>query len=164
MVSMNKKVDVIIGNTYTPRLQGSAMVSDALEMMEEYEVSVIGVECESEFVGLFSRKDLESKVLQWHLHPNETSLYEVIVLSPPYVTPDLTIREAHNVMLAYQWDYLPVLSNSGKRLLGIVHMKHLREHIDASHDNFNESHSIIISTQPQEKMMRDYAATEKIPY
>ena len=128
MSKMHAKIGKLLENSYTPRLQGSTTVDDALEVMDEYEVNVIGVECENDFIGLFSREDFEKQVLRRNMHPGEVTLYEVITFNPPYVTPDLSLRETHNAMLAYQWKYMPVLS--GKTLLGIAVMSQLRKYIE----------------------------------
>lgn len=128
MLEKYTTIGEMINEAYTPRVQGSTTVDDALELMEEYGVSVIGIECEGDFVGIFSKKDFEKKVIRWSLHPHETSLYEVVTLNPPYVSPSLSINETYNAMLGYQWEYMPVIS--GKTLLGIAQLTDLQAYIE----------------------------------
>ena len=147
MYQTDEPIRKIVESVYTPRLQGSTSVDEALEAMDEYQVDVIGVECESDFVGLFSRHDFEKNVIRWNLHPSETTLYEAITLSPPYVTPDISIRETYSAMLAYQANYMPVVAR--KTLLGIVNLKSLRAYINDSHQNFIDNQGMAARNLPQ---------------
>ena len=136
MSDVYSKIGTIIGNQYTPRLQGSTTTAEALEIMDEYEITAIGVECECDFIGVFTRTDFEKQVLRWNLHPGETTLYEVITFNPPYVTPDLSVKEVYNAMLAYQVKAMPIVS--GKTLIGIADLDILRNHINESRNNILE--------------------------
>ncbi len=152
MYKTYNRIGQFVDNLYTPRLQGSTSVDHALEVMDQYNVDVIGVECENDFVGLFSRHDFENKVLRWNLHPSDTSLYEAIIIRPPYVTPDLTLRETYNAMLAYQVDFIPVIE--GNILLGIADMKKVRAHIDRTRQTHNSTQSV--SPQPTQEQQNAF--------
>lgn len=162
MYRSKEQIGTMVESIYTPRLQGSVCVDDAIEMMDEYEVNVIGVECESDFVGLFSRDDFEKNVIRWNLHPSETTLYETITLNPPYVTPELSIYETYSAMLAYQVNHIPVIS--GRTLLGIARISDLRRYINESRQNFTDDQGMAAKNlpHPERVFLPEHVAANKV--
>lgn len=118
----------IASRVATPSLQGKTSVFAAVEVMDLYNVDIIGVECDDFFVGVFGRNDLKRLVLQRHLSPQHTLLQEVATLNTPSVPWHYSPKETYNAMLAYQWHYMPVLC--GSRLCGIVSLKQLEDMLD----------------------------------
>lgn len=108
----------------TPCLQGSTNILTARELMEKHDVDVIGVECRSDFVGIFSRNDYTNSIIRHNLIATDTILYEAMNADPPYINEDLSIAEACDSMLLYDLDYMPVVS--GKSLCGILSLNDLK--------------------------------------
>lgn len=123
MFMIKKPISTLTDTMKKRSLQGSISAFFALEVLDIYEVDIIGVECEDEFVGVFTRSDFERNVIRRNLNPRHTTLYEVITLNPPRVPSDTSVKDTYEAMLAYQWDYMPVVD--GNHLCGIVSMNDL---------------------------------------
>lgn len=108
----------------TPCLQGSTNIFIAREMMEKHDVDVIGVECRSDFVGIFSRNDYTNAIIRQNLVAADTILYEAMNSDPPYIHADLSISEACDAMLLRDLDFMPVVS--GHKLCGILSLNDLK--------------------------------------
>lgn len=143
MCIMFEKIGVIAEKIKQPRLQGSVTVHMAMEVMDIYEIDIIGVECEDEFAGIFSRKDFERKVVRQNLDSEETTLYEVISLNPPTVMPYMTLKEAYEAMLSYRWDYIPVVL--GKKLYGIVSIADLGKNVLESFEETKNEYNLMMN-------------------
>lgn len=108
----------------TPCLQGSTNILIAREMMEKHDVDVIGVECKSDFVGIFSRTDYTNAIIRHNLVAEDTILYEAMNSDPPFINEDLSIFEACDSMLMHDLDFMPVIS--GRKLCGILSLNDLK--------------------------------------
>jgi len=126
-----------------PRLQGSANLLTAIEIMDMYEVDIIGVECEDKFAGVFTRSDFTKSIIRQNLNPEDTTLYEVIVLNPPSVSTETTVKEVYEMMLAYQWEYMPVIE--GSKLCGIVSMRDLGKDVMKSFEDARNENEMILN-------------------
>lgn len=127
----------------TPSLQGSSTVKAAIEMMDAHEVDFVGVECEGDFVGVFTRKEFDKNVIRRNLLPEETTLYEVAFLNPPIVQEDITVKEAYSIMMSYQQEFLPVLNE--KKLTGIISIRILSEYIMRAYEKSEEENRMIVN-------------------
>lgn len=139
---MSQTIGDIAGKTNVPRLQGSVSVNTAMEVMDMYEVDILAVECENDFAGVFSRGDFTRNVIRHNLNPKHTTLYEVMSINSPYVEPDISVKEAYEAMLAYQWDHMPVLE--GRVLCGIVSMKDIGKDVMKSIEKAELENKMII--------------------
>lgn len=156
---MNKNLHKPIGpyaqKLSTPRLQGSCNVFEALVLMDSKDYDIIAVMCEDAFAGTFSREDFKKMVLRQNLNPKTTSLYEVMHINPPYVNKDLSIADTYRAMLAYQWDYMPVLH--GNELYGIVTIDELSV---IKNDIDNDLVSVPLQAQPKPGLTQKQAWPE----
>lgn len=143
MCIISQKVGNIAEKTNTPRLQGSASVNTAMEVMDMYETDIVVVECEDDFAGVFSRGDFTRSVIRQNLNPKDTTLYEVMTVNPPSVDPDASVKDTYEAMLAYQWEYMPVLK--GRRLCGIVSMKDIGKNVIQSFEEAKTENKMIMS-------------------
>ncbi len=143
MCRMSRKIGEIAANTNIPRLQGSVDVMTAIDVMDLYKTDIVAVECEDSFAGIFTRGDLNRTVIRQNLDPRQTILYEAMTLNPPHVTADMTVKETYDSMIAYQWEYMPVLI--GTRLCGIVSMRELGKHVLRSYEEAQEENKMILN-------------------
>lgn len=126
-----------------PRLQGSVSVLTAMEIMDIYEIDLVAVMCEDLFVGIFGQNEFATSVVRQNLNPKSTILYEVITLNPPHLDYDETIKEAYETMLAYQWEYMPVLKDNN--LYGIVSMSDLGKDVMKSYEDARTENEMMIN-------------------
>lgn len=143
MCILSQKIGDFVKNTKTPRLQGSARVSDALEIMDNYQTTIIGVECETDFVGVFTKNDFRKHVIRRNLNPKEVTLYEVMVCNPPTIKADITVKEAYDTMIAYQWDFMPVVQEQS--LQAIISLRDLSTHIMQSYEKSDAEYRMLMN-------------------
>lgn len=143
MCIMSQKIGEIAEKTNIARLQGSVSVDTAMEVMDMYEIDIVAVECEDDFAGVFSRGDFTKSVIRQNLNPKNTTLYEVMALNPPSVEPDASVKETYEAMLAYQWDFMPVLE--GRKLCGIVSIKDIGQDVIKSFEEAKIENKIIMN-------------------
>ena len=143
MCIMTEKIGAVASKTKQPSLQGSVSAYLAIEVMDIYEIDIIAVECEDNFVGTFSRKDLQKNVIKRNLEPNEVTLYECMTLNPPIAQADMSVKQAYEMMLAYQWNFIPV--TRGKKLVGIVSMNDLGKDVMKSYEEAKSENETIMS-------------------
>jgi len=139
---MNQKITDLVSLNKTPCLQGSASADKAILAMNSANVDIVGVACDHDFVGVFSRKDFEKHVTRRNLNPRNTTLYEVMTINPPTVQCDYTFKETYEAMLSYQWNYMPILN--GSVLCGIVTISDLGHDIIKSFEEAQEANNIIM--------------------
>ena len=143
MCLMFQNVKEIAKRANIPRLQGSVSVLSAMEIMDMYEVDILAVECEEDFAGIFTRNDFMRNVIRHNLSPRETTLYEVMTLNPPSVEVGASVKEAYETMLAYQWEYMPVVE--GRKLCGIVSMRDLGNDVMKSLEEARNENQMIMN-------------------
>lgn len=103
--------DVVTGN---PLLT----VRDATRIMIEKRVGAVLVIDDGELVGIFTERDLLSRVVGPGLDPDATPLSEVMTAQPQTVTAEDAIEEVVAWMLTGRYRHLPVMEDG--RLAGIV--------------------------------------------
>lgn len=159
MCIMSQKISEIAKQLNTPILQGSVSVSTAMEIMDMYDIDVIGIHCENDFAGVFSRDDFNRSVLRQNLLPDETTLYEAMPLNPPTINADQTIKDAYETMLRCHFKYVAVID--GKTLCGVVQMSDLGQDVIKSFlDAKSENELILHYIQTGESYaMADYKTT-----
>lgn len=141
MCIMVQKIGDLAKKSKVPRLQGSVSVWSAMEIMDMYETDITAVECERDFAGVFRRGDFDRSVLRQNLNPKETTLYEVMTLNPPSVEVEQSVKEAYEIMLAYQWDHIPVLD--ARTLCGVVSMRDLGKDVMKSFEETKTENEFI---------------------
>lgn len=143
MSILTQSVGDFISHVKTPRLQGSARVTDALEMMSAYETDIVAVECEGDFVGVFTRADYRTTVLRQGLNPWETILYEVMTADCPYMHEEATVKDAYDAMLAGRREFMPVLR--GKTLQAILSLRALGDHIMQAYEKSETEYRTVMN-------------------
>ena len=99
-------------------LPSTASVLDAGMKMAEHRKGVLIVDDEK-LVGLFTFRDMMSRVVAKELPVEHTHLSEVMTPHPESVTPDITVLEALQVMHDGKFLTLPVCEEDG-RVLGLL--------------------------------------------
>lgn len=143
MCIMFQEIGSIAEKIKQPTLQGSASAYMGVEVMNIYNIDIIGIECEDDFVGVFAKEDFDKHVIRRNLNPRETTLYEVMTINPPTVDSDISVKEAYETMLNYKWEHIPVLEH--KRLCGIVSMRDLGKDVMSSFEKTQSQHEMVMN-------------------
>ncbi len=84
-------------------------VWETAAVMAEKRIGAILVMKDQDVVGIFSERDLLTRVLLKGLDPKTTPVSEVMSTDMVYVTPDTPVREAMAVMTQRRCRHLPVV-------------------------------------------------------
>jgi len=106
-------------------VQQDDSVLDAVRYMTEYQIGAVPVLAEEDVVGIFSERDMMTRVVVQRLDPASTTVGEVMTRKLAVAGEDDTYKGVLAVMEQLHVRHLPVMS--GKRLAGCVSIRELRE-------------------------------------
>jgi CBS domain-containing protein len=104
-------------------LTGAASVRQATLLMAERGVGAIMVVEELQLVGIFTERDVATRVVAAGLDPDATRLGQVMTPNPDTLKPTATVRDALDLMKMHGYRHLPVVQ--GRKLVGIVSIRDL---------------------------------------
>lgn len=105
-------------------LQAEATVADAVALMDAREVGVLVVMNEDKLVaGVFSERDLLSRVVARERDPKVTPLSMVMTTDVKFVSPGTSTEAALALMHLHRFRHLLVID--GPRVCGLVSMRDL---------------------------------------
>lgn len=107
----------VVADVMTPEVIGvspSAPVTEAAELMREYDVGDVLVVEDNRVRGIVTDRDLAVRVLAAHLEAESTTVSEVCSEDLVSVLPDLPISEAVELMREYAVRRLPVIAADGR--------------------------------------------------
>jgi CBS domain-containing protein len=117
---MDTRIDAILSDKghQVHSVPIDSMVLDAVRAMNRAGVGAVLVMAESRLVGIFTERDILTRVVEQGLDPASTSVREVMSERVAAVRPETTIAEAMAVMTERRCRHLPVFD--GDRLAGVV--------------------------------------------
>ncbi len=104
-----------------------ASVLDAAVLMNEHKVGSLVVSDGDEIHGIFTERDVLSRVVAQRRDPAATRVDEVMTRDVVCGTPETSIEEARGVMKNRRLRHLPIVSDEG-RLFGMVSIGDLNAH------------------------------------
>jgi CBS domain-containing protein len=104
-------------------LTGTASVRQASLLMAERGVGAVMVVEELQLVGIFTERDVATRVVAAGLDPDATKLGQVMTPNPDTLKPTATVRDALDLMKMHGYRHLPVVQ--GRKLVGIVSIRDL---------------------------------------
>jgi CBS domain-containing protein len=119
------------GNKTTPTLRSllagkpttivrpNASIRAAGMVMTEHRKAALIVDAEGHLAGIFTFKDMMSRAVAKELPLDSTEVSDVMTPSPEFVSPDITVLEALQMMHDNKFLTLPVCEDDG-RVVGIV--------------------------------------------
>jgi len=113
----------IIGHENFVSVRPSANVREAATLMAQARKGVLVMD-EDELVGIFTPKDLLSRVVAKGKSPDLTAVSSVMTPNPDCVQPDLTLLDALREMHDHKFLHLPVREEDGT-VLGLVDVMEL---------------------------------------
>ena len=100
-------------------------VFDALKLMSDKDVGALLVLKADELVGIFSERDLVTRVVAQGIDPASTKVGDVMTKEVAVLGEDHTYKDALAIMKQIHVRHLPVLV--GKQIIGCVSIRDLRE-------------------------------------
>jgi CBS domain-containing protein len=123
---MNRKIvpDVISGvqNIATANI-GMSVRDAAIAMANRRIGAMIVLDSSGRMAGIFTERDVMTKVVATRRDPDITLLADVMTPNPDTIGPDDTAADALEMMRKHNYRHLPVLD--GTRLIGMVSVRDL---------------------------------------
>jgi CBS domain-containing protein len=109
-------------------LPASATVADAVDLMAEKEIGAVVIVTEDGLVdGIFTERDLVTRVVKARRDPLTTTLSMVLTRDVHFVTPGTTVEAALSLMFVQHYRHLLVMD--GPRMHGLISMRDLVYHL-----------------------------------
>jgi CBS domain-containing protein len=100
------------------RVSPDASVLEAIRAMNEHKIGALLVSVDHQLAGIFTERDVLSRVVDPGRDPNTTRVEEVMTRQLVVVRPSTTVEEAMAVMTEKRCRHLPVVD--GGELQGLV--------------------------------------------
>ncbi len=119
------KIGDIIESRHTFHFPPTATVRQACEMMALLSMGAIPVISDEGLVGIFTERDVVSKVMASDKQPDEILLSEVMTNRVVSIGPSTKVSRARRMMLEKGFRHLPVVARG--EVLGIVSIRDLMD-------------------------------------
>lgn len=96
-------------------------VLEAARFMTDHKIGAVPVLRDGELVGIFSERDLMTRVVAGARSPGQTRVSEVMTAKPRTVPPDESVERCLFIMREFGFRHLPVVD--GSKLLGLVSLR-----------------------------------------
>lgn len=107
-------------------LQRFASVSDACEaLVKNHLTAVVIVDEHGVLDGIFTCRDVSTRVVAKDRDPDTTVIEKVMTLNPDSASPDFTILESLQRMQACSYRHLPVVEDHSRKVVGLVNVLQL---------------------------------------
>ena len=104
-----------------------ASVADAIRTMLDRHVGAVAVvDNEKRIAGIFTERDVLSKLALSHMDPETTAVRELMTTPVELATAETGSREAFVTMIERHFRHMPIVDNNGK-LLGMLSIRNLLE-------------------------------------
>ena len=111
----------IIGSQNIVTLPPDTSVRAAAKMMAKRKIGAVPVTDLGKLLGIFSERDLMSRIIAPELDADATTLGEVMTPEPETIDIDAPVAEAFKLMVKGGFRHLPVLQEG--RLVGILSLR-----------------------------------------
>ncbi|MBL8672168.1 MAG: CBS domain-containing protein [Alphaproteobacteria bacterium] len=128
---MNRKlVPSVVKPQSVAALGSEASVRDAAKLMAERRIGAIVVIDGGRLSGIFTERDLMTRVVAQDRDPTKTRIGEVMTRGPDTMAPDDTAGEALKLMSERRYRHLPIVD--GERIVAILSIRDLHEAVLSS--------------------------------
>lgn len=107
-------------------VQHDQRVIEVVHFMVENNVGAVPVLENGELVGIFSERDLMTKVLVRGHDPNTTAVQDVMSPDPLRVAPDASIHDCMVLMKQHKFRHLPICE--GPKIVGLLSLRDILMH------------------------------------
>ncbi|MDS4057647.1 MAG: CBS domain-containing protein, partial [Candidatus Contendobacter sp.] len=112
---MNPSIRDMVKNQTIFGIAPEASVREAAVLMKEHRIGALAVMRGTELIGMFTERDLVSRVVASRLDPDRTPVMQVMTENPKTIASDQTPCDALDLMHAHGFRHLPVVD--GERLM-----------------------------------------------
>ncbi len=116
-----------VARTPAKTVSVTASVDDAVQLMVETRIGAVAVVDEGNLVGIFTERDIMTKVVSGKLDSARTPVADVMVRNPVSVGCNTPRSEALELMVTSHFRHLPILGADGG-LAGMLSIRHLLRH------------------------------------
>jgi CBS domain-containing protein len=119
---MNTPINVLLHRKVSSAvhmLPPSATVIEAVNTMNQHKVGSVLVTSARRLVGIFTERDVLTRVVGLGRDPGATTLSEVMTHHPVTIRPDITVDKVMEIVTVYRVRRLPVLDEFGT-ILGLI--------------------------------------------
>lgn len=122
---MNRRImpDVIAPGQQLSTLGPSATVTEAVRLMRDRHIGAVLILEDQKLLGIFTERDVLTRVVAQDRDPATTSLSEVMTANPDTVAPDDKAIDALDRMSTQGYRHLPVVA--GERVVAILSIRDL---------------------------------------
>lgn len=126
-----KIIPDIVSNQTLFQLGAETPVVEAAKIMKKHNISaVIVVDDQGTIIGIFTERDVSSRVVADERNPRETPLSEVMTPMPDTLRPGDSPMEALDLMLSRKYRHLPVAENG--KAVGMVSVRDLFSNVKSA--------------------------------
>lgn len=113
----------VIGDQDICEIEGATSVGAAARLMAERHIGAVLIADGGDMKGIFTERDLLSRVVSKGLDPDATSVADVMTSDPVTIAPDVTVLDALAVMQQHGFRHLPVVADG--RTVGVLSIRDL---------------------------------------
>ena len=135
----------LVGNQVTISAESHQTVLEIASMMVEHNIGAVPVLKDGQLIGIFSERDLMSRVVVKGRDPAHIEVSRVMTEDPLTVGPNDPLETCMTLMRRHGFRHLPVCS--GKKLIGVVSLRDILLHdLDAKDDEVRMMRAYLHST------------------
>ena len=108
----------------TPEVSPQISVMEAVKVMTDRSVGALAITSGRRIVGIFTERDLMSRVVAPQKDPSTTPISEVMTSPVRSVPPSTTVAEAASLMRRHQFRHLAIVDAEGN-LITVVALRYL---------------------------------------
>lgn len=121
----------IVNNQTLFQLVAETSVDEAAKVMKKHNISaVIVVDDGGDIIGIFTERDVSSRVVAEERNPRQTPLSDVMTPMPDTLRPADSPIEALNLMLSRKYRHLPITENG--KAVGMVSVRDLFSNVKSA--------------------------------
>lgn len=110
----------------------TATVADAVRVMNQHKIGSIIVVENDRLAGIFTERDVLTRVVAADYVPSSTPVTQVMTKSPVTIPPDFTVEQVMNVISDRRCRHIPVIAGDGK-ILGLISIGDVTRWLVESH-------------------------------
>lgn len=115
-----------------------ASIHQAAVLMTTHRIGALPVMQGTDLIGIFTERDLVSRVVVPRLDPDRTPVVQVMTAAPETIAPDQPLYEALNLMDDQGFRHLPVMN--GKHLVGMLSLRDIPAEYRLLREKWIEAH------------------------
>lgn len=118
-----RSIREMIENQTVVSISPDASVHQAAVLMTTHRIGALPVMRGTELIGIFTERDLVSRVVAPRLDPDRTLVMQAMTEKPETITADKSLCDALDLMHTHGFRHLPVMD--GEQLIALLSMRNI---------------------------------------